>query len=38
MPIAFERGYPRYEIAPPVSGFRKLCQRAFDDPLADLQR
>ena len=28
MPIAFERGYPRYEIAPPVSGFAGPCLSA----------
>jgi len=28
MPVAFERGNQRFEVAPPVSGVRKLCQPA----------
>jgi hypothetical protein len=36
MPIAFERGHQLFEVAAPVRGFWKLCQRVFDDLLADL--
>jgi len=38
MPVALERGHQIFEASSRVGRFRKACQRAFDDLLADLQR